>query len=164
MTAAFYRAAGLGRTDPCVRVTLPVSHQACFALSRHLPRPERWLSYRRRPSGCSEYPMTCQEVVRHLIELRPQMNQLQIAQLCLLVLRDGGDRLHDRAGVEQAARAALFRLEAASDQHAAMAAELEELFGDGPVRFTADQIWTLLRAVKVQSQLLELYSGLPALA
>jgi hypothetical protein len=45
-----------------------------------------------------------------------------------------------------------------------MSEELETLFGEGPVRFSADQIWTLLRAVKVQSQLLELYAGTPALA
>ncbi len=109
--------------------------------------------------------MTCQDIARHLADLYPEMNQTQIAQLCLLVLR-GSDQtpLLDRDGVPPAARSALFRLKAASDQHAAMAAELEEWFNDTPVRFSADQIWTLLRAVKVQSQLLELYSGVPALA
>lgn len=109
--------------------------------------------------------MTCQEIARHLAELYPEMNQTQVAQLCLLVLRySAADNLPDQAAVAQAARMSLFRLEAASDQHAAMTAELEALFSEGPVRFSADQIWTLLRAVKVQSQLLELYSGVPALA
>jgi hypothetical protein len=109
--------------------------------------------------------MTCQEIARHLADLHPEMSQPQIAQLCLLVLRTSGSgSLEDRASIATAARAASFRLDAATDQHSAMTAELEAIFGDGPVRFSADQIWTLLRAVKVQSQLLELYAGTPAMA
>lgn len=109
--------------------------------------------------------MTCQKIARHLADLHPDMNQTQIAQLCLLILRTSGkEELDDPAAITRAARAATFRLEAATDQHAAMTAELEMIFGEGPVRFSADQIWTLLRAVKVQSQLLELYAGTPAMA
>jgi len=109
--------------------------------------------------------MTCQEIARHLADLHPEMSQAQIAQLCLLVLRSNGpELLDDQASVAKAARAATFRLDAATDQHAAMTSELEAIFGEGPVRFSADQIWTLLRAVKVQSQLLELYAGMPAMA
>jgi len=109
--------------------------------------------------------MTCQEIARHLAELHPELGAAQLAQLCLLVLRTtDANSLVDRHSIARASRAASFRLDAATDQHAAMTAELEILFGDGPVRFSADQIWTLLRAVKVQSQLLELYSGTPAMA
>jgi hypothetical protein len=49
-------------------------------------------------------------------------------------------------------------LEAASDQHAAVAVELERLYEDNRVEFSEEQLWTLLRAVKVQSQLLEIYT------
>lgn len=109
--------------------------------------------------------MTCQEIARHLSGLHPEMSQPHIAQLCLLVLRaNGSEPLIDQDSVAKAARSASFRLDAATDQHAAMTAELEAIFGEGPVRFSADQIWTLLRAVKVQSQLLELYAGTPAMA
>jgi hypothetical protein len=109
--------------------------------------------------------MTCEEIARHLAALYPELSPAQVAQLCLLVLRTGDEgALVDQPSVARAARAASFRLDAATDQHAAMSEELEALFGEGPVRFSADQIWTLLRAVKVQSQLLELYAGTPALA
>ena len=109
--------------------------------------------------------MTCEEIARHLAALHPELSPPQVAQLCLLLLRTGDESsLTDSASVAKAARAASFRLDAATDQHAAMSEELETLFGEGPVRFSADQIWTLLRAVKVQSQLLELYAGTPALA
>jgi hypothetical protein len=113
----------------------------------------------------AEQIMTCQKIARHLADLHPDMNQTQIAQLCLLILRTAGEEQpDDQTTITKAARAATFRLDAATDQHAAMTAELEMIFGQGPVRFSADQIWTLLRAVKVQSQLLELYAGTPALA
>jgi len=67
-------------------------------------------------------------------------------------------------GLLAAWKNATFRLEAASDQHAAVAEELDTMCGDGPVKFSPDQLWILLRAVKVQSQILELYTDEPALA
>jgi len=131
-----------------------------LALLSKAPLCSQWM--RRREL---KQTMTCQEIARHLAELHPDLGAAQLAQLCLLVLRTtDSELLMDRASIAKAARAASFRLDAATDQHAAMTAELEILFGDGPVRFSADQIWTLLRAVKVQSQLLELYSGAPAMA
>ncbi len=60
-------------------------------------------------------------------------------------------------------RNATFRLEAASDQHAAVAIELERLHSDSRVEFSEEQLWILLRAVKVQSQLLKIYTEQPQL-
>ena len=51
------------------------------------------------------------------------------------------------------------RLQAATDQHAAMTADLESLAQSDPTTFTMDQIWVLIRAIKVQSQILQLYVG-----
>ncbi len=44
-----------------------------------------------------------------------------------------------------------------------MALELEELAASDPEKFTPDQIWILVRAIKVQGQVLELYLGEPTL-
>ena len=52
------------------------------------------------------------------------------------------------------------RLSAASDQHAAVTDELTELAQSDPKDFTQDQIWILVRAIKIQSQIIELYTGL----
>jgi len=41
--------------------------------------------------------------------------------------------------------------------------ELERLSADGPVDCTEEQLWVLLRAVKVQSQVLEIYTEQPLL-
>ena len=50
-------------------------------------------------------------------------------------------------------------LHAATDQHAAMTAELETLADSDPKQFDREQIWVLLRAIKVQSQILQMYLG-----
>jgi hypothetical protein len=40
-----------------------------------------------------------------------------------------------------------------------MTQELEELASSDPQKYTADQVWVLIRAIKVQSQVLQLYVG-----
>jgi hypothetical protein len=72
--------------------------------------------------------------------------------------------LKDDNQLVRAWKNASFRLEAAADQHSAVADELDQMCADGPIQFSPDQLWTLLRAVKVQSQILELYTDYPALA
>ena len=77
---------------------------------------------------------------------------------------DDVGQLSDEQKLLAAWKNATFRLEAASDQHAAVAEELDTICSDGPIKFSPDQLWILLRAVKVQSQILELYTDEPALA
>ena len=55
------------------------------------------------------------------------------------------------------------RLQAASDQHAAMTEELERLAAMDPRQFTLEQVWVLIRAIKVQSHILQMYVGQPVL-
>jgi hypothetical protein len=110
--------------------------------------------------------MTCHELAKRLSELQPELSQVDVARLSLMILTqcDETDRLADDATLIATWKNATFRLEAASDQHAAVAEELDAMCSDGPVQFTPDQLWVLLRAVKVQSQILELYTDQPALA
>ena len=42
-----------------------------------------------------------------------------------------------------------------------MTEELEILATADPNDFSVDQVWVLIRAIKVQSQILQLYVGLP---
>jgi hypothetical protein len=50
------------------------------------------------------------------------------------------------------------RLQAAADQQAAVTEELEAIANTDPQKFTPQQIWTLIKAIKVLSQTLEFYS------
>ena len=51
------------------------------------------------------------------------------------------------------------RLAAASDQHAAVTLELEQLASSDPREFEPSQIWILIRAINIQSQVLRMYVG-----
>lgn len=110
--------------------------------------------------------MTCHELAKRLHELQPELSAADVARLALMILTqsDDQDSLSDESTLIAAWKNASFRLEAASDQHAAVAEELDAMCGDGPVRFSPDQLWVLLRAVKVQGQILELYTDQAALA
>lgn len=110
--------------------------------------------------------MNCHELAQRLLELQPDLSAVDVARLALMILTqcDDASQLSDDDVLTAAWKNATFRLEAASDQHAAVAEELETMCSDGPVQFTPDQLWVLLRAVKVQSQVLELYTDQPALA
>ncbi len=45
------------------------------------------------------------------------------------------------------------------DQHSAIACELDSLASTEPCEFSVNHLWTLIRAIKVQSQLLTFYLG-----
>jgi hypothetical protein len=71
--------------------------------------------------------------------------------------------LSDEDILTEAWREAGLKLQLATDQHAAMTEELESLARSDPRRFSPEQIWVLIRAIKVQSQILQLYVGQPVL-
>lgn len=105
--------------------------------------------------------MTCQELAARIQQLQPDAAARDVARLCLLLANSTDDvsKLQDERELTAAWREMGLRLQAATDQHAAMTEELESLARSDPRRFTPDQIWVLIRAIKVQSQILQLYVG-----
>ncbi|HZN32628.1 MAG TPA: hypothetical protein VFB80_02380 [Pirellulaceae bacterium] len=109
--------------------------------------------------------MTCQELADRVQRLQPEASARDVARVCLLLSNSVDDvsKLDDDDLLTAAWREAGLRLEAATDQHAAMTEELESLARSDPRQFTPDQIWILIRAIKVQGQILQLYVGEPVL-
>src|SRR4051794_20487571 len=109
--------------------------------------------------------MNCQELAGRIEQLQPNSRLSEVARLCLLLGNavDDVEQLGDPALLTTAWREMGLRLQAATDQHAAMTDELESLARSDPQKFTPDQIWVLIRAIKVQSQVLQLYVGQQAL-
>lgn len=105
--------------------------------------------------------MTCQELAARIQSLQPDAVPRDVARLCLLLTNyiDDLSRLSTEDDLAQAWQEMGIRLQAATDQHAAMTEDLERLADAGPESFTLEQIWTLIRAIKVQSQVLQLYVG-----
>jgi hypothetical protein len=109
--------------------------------------------------------MTYQELAQRIEMLQPAADPREVARICLLLVNTVEDlsELEDDARLTEAWKNAGLQLNGATDQHAAMTAELEELAASDPRRFSSDQIWVLIRAIKVQSQVLQLYLGESAL-
>jgi hypothetical protein len=105
--------------------------------------------------------ISCHELAQRIEELQPEALPRDVARLCLLVTNYQSDleELEDDSRLTELWHEVGIRLQAATDQHAAIACELEELARSNPRQFTLDQIWTLIRAIKVQSQVLQLYVG-----
>ena len=107
--------------------------------------------------------MTCCDLAARIEQLQPDALPGDVARLCLLLTNyvDDIDELEDDDRLTDIWREMGFRLQAATDQHAAMTAELDDLSRKIPESFELEQIWTLIRAIKVQSQVLQLYVGQP---
>jgi hypothetical protein len=109
--------------------------------------------------------VTCHDLAARIEQLQPDALPQDVARLCLLLANyvDDLDELESADGLKNAWHEMGIRLQAATDQHAAMTQELEDLARGDPSRFKMDQVWVLIRAIKVQSQILQLYVGQPAL-
>ena len=109
--------------------------------------------------------ITCQTLAAQIEKLEPKSEVRDVARLCLLLCNsvDSLEELEDEQRLTNAWREMSLRLQAATDQHAAMTEELEALARSDPDQFSKEQIWVLIRAIKVQSQILQLYVGEPAL-
>lgn len=107
--------------------------------------------------------MNCQELAAHIERFQPDAPSRDVARLCLLLANrvDNLDALRREERMTDAWNEANLRLQAASDQHAAMTEELEQLAATDPRQFTLEHVWILIRAIKVQSHILQMYVGQP---
>lgn len=109
--------------------------------------------------------MNCRELAEKIQQLQPTASVQDVARLCLLLSNHGDEleELRESSNLKSAWKEMGLKLQAATDQHAAMTQELEDLANSDPEKFTRDQIWILIRAIKVQSQILQMYVGEPLL-
>lgn len=107
--------------------------------------------------------MNCRDLAHCIEDLQPEATPQDVARLCLLLANEYADldSLRDQKTLQSAWTQTGLRLQLATDQHAAMTQELEELAKGDPKSFSQEQIWVLIRAIKVQSQILQMYVGHP---
>jgi hypothetical protein len=105
--------------------------------------------------------MKCQELAEKIQRLEPSANNVDVARLCLLISNsiDDLENVDRDEELRQIWRETGLKVQAATDQHAAMTEELEDLARSDPKKFSKEQVWILIRAIKVQSQILQLYIG-----
>jgi hypothetical protein len=109
--------------------------------------------------------MNCHSLASKIEALEPHASTQDVARLCLLLANNQSDldALESSDRLQAAWRDTCLKLQFATDQHAAMTQELEALAASDPEKYSHDQVWVLIRAIKVQSQILQLYVGHPVL-
>ncbi len=113
------------------------------------------------PQRLGQKNMHCHDLASRIEQIQPDALPRDVARLCLLLSNyiDDFDALGHEEVLAQAWQDMGMRLQAATDQHAAMTQDLEQLSQSDPQQFTPEDIWILIRALKVQSQVLQLYAG-----
>ncbi len=104
--------------------------------------------------------MNAEHLVNDVQALMPNASQFEVLQMAYLVSveTDATDR-QDTARLAHLVQEIRPRLRAASDQYAAVTHELSGVGRFDPCKFSPNQLWSLLRSIKVHSQLLQLYMG-----
>jgi hypothetical protein len=107
--------------------------------------------------------MSCMELAQQIEKFQPGASPQEVARLCLLLTTTVDDLgpLREPRALREAWKRTGLTLQVATDQHAAMTEELEALAASDPQAFSQEQIWVLIRAIKVQSQVLQMYVGHP---
>jgi hypothetical protein len=103
------------------------------------------------------------ELAQQIEKFQPGASPQEVARLCLLLTTTVDDLgpLREPRVLREAWKRTGLTLQVATDQHAAMTEELEALAASDPQAFSQEQIWVLIRAIKVQSQVLQMYVGHP---
>jgi len=109
--------------------------------------------------------MNCRDIAEKIEQHNPDADALEVARMCMLICSAVTDReaLRNDEHFLEVWDEVNLRLQAATDQHAAVTDELERLTSSDPYDFSAGQVWVLVRSIKVQNQLLRLYVGDPSL-
>jgi len=105
--------------------------------------------------------LICSELATKIQSRYPEASPAFVARQCLMLLNTvpHPNDLRDDAKLQATLSDCNMQYHAATDQHAAMTQELEDLASSDPREFTPNQIWILVRSIKVQSQILKLYAG-----
>jgi hypothetical protein len=104
------------------------------------------------------------ELVAEIERFQPQADPSTVARMAMLLTLSNPDLsdLRNRQEFERQYHDVENQIRASMDQHAAVADELDTLASSDPCEFSPDHLWTLIRAIKVQSQILSLYlDGIP---
>ena len=109
--------------------------------------------------------MKFSQLVQRIESLRSDCSMAEVAHLSVLAIHaaQSEDELRDEERLGDLIQGMSLRLNQASDQHAAVTDEIKSLAQSDPKQFQREQIWTLIRAINVQDQLLQMYAGLAPL-
>lgn len=105
--------------------------------------------------------MKLSQIAAQIEALDPEASPLETARLASLMIAtlDDLELLANPDVLDDLRCEICLRLLAAADQHAAVTSELRALVASDPAQFDREEIAILFRAIRIQSQILDLYLG-----
>ena len=105
--------------------------------------------------------MSLSLLIDKLSEQLPNASDRRLACLAMLVCDRSPtfDCLQDKSQFLSLLDEINLKIQSLDDQHAAVALELDTLASTEPCEFEPRHVWTLIRAIKVQSQFVDLLTG-----
>jgi len=104
--------------------------------------------------------MVLAQLIEQLEAIEPNMPPSHTARLLLLLVQacdDSLGELVDERSILKKLQPIEMQLQSAQDQESAVAEELDQLAASHPAEFSPSHVWTLIRAIKVQKQIIDLY-------
>jgi hypothetical protein len=88
-------------------------------------------------------------------------DSIEVLRLAYLMANrvDSLDQLDDDNQLQECYRRVVMQLQVATDQHLAVSKQLDRLADSEPTEFTPDHVWALVRAIKTQSAILQMFQG-----
>jgi hypothetical protein len=100
--------------------------------------------------------MQLSEIVREVEQSLHSEDPGQVLAVVLLLLQN--EAFQADGSTQNHLRQAVLRLSSMTEQYGAVAKELDSLADTEPCEFDPQHIWTLIRAVKVQSKFVDLFT------
>ncbi len=104
--------------------------------------------------------MQIYEIINRLAAYCGHREESELLRLAFLIsLRVESLSELDEAALEAYCEEVTLELQVATEQHAAVSEELDQLADTMPCEFSPDHVWTLVRAIKAQGRFLQMYLG-----
>ena len=109
--------------------------------------------------------MLCHQIAERIEELEPLATPTDVARLCLLLYNQFEDpeilKTYEDEAFLNCLREVDLMMQSAVDQHSAVTQELDHSTDEILMNLSTQHLGMFLRALKVQTQVLSLYVGMP---
>lgn len=103
--------------------------------------------------------MRLTQLIEELQGLEPAADDVYIARAALLLAKENDDlsKFENTDTLQSSYRSMCMRMSSLHDQQAAISLELNALAESAPCEFNPQHVWTLVRGIKIQTQILDHY-------
>lgn len=104
--------------------------------------------------------MKVEHLATKIQHLQPHWKTPDVAEMCLMLsVSDDLEEITDENELSSKCSTLHLKRQHVTEQYGAVLEELDELAQSDPSKFGREQIWVLLRAIKIQDQIIKLHLG-----